>query len=203
MPLRLYIELIMEEKVKIISTKTLSGKWGVLNEIQYKLKSSNGEWLDLKRESYDTGDGAAVLLYNSDTKKVILTKQFRLPTYLNGNAGGMLTEACAGLLDQDPPDICVIKEAEEETGYRISNPVKVFEAYMSPGSLTEIMHLFIAEYKENMKVSEGGGVEEEQEDIRVLEINFSRAWDMVQQGELKDAKTIILMQHLKLQGVLK
>jgi len=193
----------MEEKVKIIGTKILSDKWGILNEVQYKLKSSNGEWLDLKRESYNTGNGAAVLLYNPQTNKVILTKQFRLPTYLNGNPGGMLTEVCAGLLDQDTPEVCAIKEAEEETGYRISNLVKVCEAYMSPGSATEIMHLFIAEFNENMKVSDGGGLDEEQEDIRVLKMDFSRAWEMVQHGEIKDAKTIILMQHLKLQELLE
>lgn len=192
----------MEEKVKIRKTDILSAKWGILNEIHFKLKSSKGEWLDLKRESYDTGDGAAVLLYNPESKKVILTKQFRLPTYLNGNPGGMLTEVCAGLLDQDAPDACVIKEAEEETGYRISNPVKVYEAYMSPGSATEIMHLYIAEYNEKMKVSEGGGLDKEQEDIQVLKMDFSRAWEMVQNAEIKDAKTIILMQHLKLQGLL-
>lgn len=192
----------MEEKVKITKTDILSGKWGTLNEIHFKLKSSNEEWLNLKRESYDTGDGAAVLLYNTQTKEVILTKQFRLPTYLNGNPGGMLTEACAGLLDQDSPEVCVIKEAEEETGYRISNPVKVFECYMSPGSMTEIMHLFIAEYNEKMKVSEGGGLEEEQEDIRVLKMEFSQVWDMMQKGEIRDAKTIILLQHLNLKGIL-
>jgi|SRR5690606_35031852 len=192
----------MEEKVKIAKTAILSKKWGILSEINFKLKSSRGEWLDLKRESYDTGDGAAVLLYDLETKKVILTKQFRLPTYLNGNSGGMLTEVCAGLLDQDAPEVCVIKEAEEETGYRISNPVKVCEAYMSPGSVTEIMHLFIAAYNEKMKVSDGGGLDEEQEDIQVLKVDFSKAWEMVQNGEIKDAKTIILMQHLKLQGYL-
>lgn len=193
----------MEEKIKITKTNILSGKWGILNEIEFDLKSSNGEWLNLKRESYDTGDGAAVLLYNRQSKKIILTKQFRLPTYLNGNPGGMLTEVCAGLLDQDTPEECVIKEAKEETGYRISNPVKVCATYMSPGSMTEIMHLFIAEYNEDMKVSEGGGLEEEQEDIRVLEIEFGRAWEMMKNGEIKDAKTIILFQHLKLYGLME
>lgn len=192
----------MKEKVKISKTTILSDKWGILNEVEFELKSSEGEWLSLKRESYDTGDGAAVLLYNPESKKVILTKQFRLPTYLNGNRGGLLTEACAGLLDQDSPETCVIKEAEEETGYRIKDPVKIAETYMSPGSLTEIMHLFIAEYNENMKVNEGGGLDEEQEDIRVITLDFKDAWRMLQDGEIKDAKTIILLQHLKLQGVL-
>ncbi len=193
----------MVEKVKLIKTKILSEKWGILNEIKFKLKSSRGEWLDLKRESYDTGDGAAVLLYNPKTKKIILTRQFRLPTYLNGNPGGMLTEVCAGLLDKDSPEECVLKEAEEETGYRINNPLKVAETYMSPGSMTEIMHLFIAEYNENMKVSEGGGLEEEQEDIKVLQMDFNEAWSMMRTGEIKDAKTIILLQHLKLEGFIE
>lgn len=193
----------MEENVKVTKTNVLSDRWGILNEIEFKLKSSEGEWISLKRESYDTGDGAAVLLYNRQTKKIILTRQFRLPTYLNGNPGGMLTEVCAGLLDQDTPEDCVIKEAREETGYRISNPVKVFEPYMSPGSVTEILHLFIAEYNDEMKVDEGGGLDEENEDIRVLKIDFAEAWKRMQNGEIRDAKTIILLQHLKLQGILE
>lgn len=192
----------MEDRVKITKTKVLSGNWGILNEITFDLKNFDGEWESQVRESYDTGDGATVLLYNKTTKKIILTKQFRLPTYLNGNPGGMLTEACAGLLEQDSPEDCVIKEAEEETGYRISNPKKIFDAYMSPGSVTEKMHFFIAEYDRNMKVSKGGGAEDETEDIKVLEYTFSETWEMLENGQIKDAKTIILLQHLKLNGVL-
>lgn len=127
----------MEDKVKITKTKVLSENWGILNEITFELKNFDGTWVSQVRESYNTGDGATVLLFNKNTKKIILTKQFRLPSYLNGNPGGMLTEACAGLLEQDSPEDCVIKEAEEETGYRISNPEKIYEAYMSPGSVTE------------------------------------------------------------------
>ena len=137
----------------------------------------------------------------SQSKKVILTRQFRLPTYLNGNKGGMLIETCAGLLDQDSPEVCVVKEAEEETGYKISNPEKVFEAYSSPGSLTELMHFFIAEYTDERKVSEGGGLDEEKEFIEVLEYPFEDAYKMIFSGEIKDTKTLLLLQHLKIKGV--
>jgi len=192
----------LEDRVKIKETKVLSGKWGILNEITFDLKKFNGEWESQVRESYDTGDGATVLLYNKSTKKIILTKQFRLPTYVNGNPGGMLTEACAGLLEQDSPVECVIKEAEEETGYQISNPEKLFDAYMSPGSVTEKMHFFIAEYDKDMKMGPGGGAENESEDIKVLEYYFAETWEMLENGQIKDAKTIMLLQHLKLKGIL-
>ncbi|HSI71284.1 MAG TPA: NUDIX domain-containing protein [Gillisia sp.] len=193
----------MEDNIKVKETAVLSSNWGILNEITFEIKTSNGQWAKQVRESYDTGDGATVLLYDRSTGKVILTRQFRLPTYLNGNPGGLLTEACAGLLDQDSPEDCVIKEAREETGYKISNPKKVFEAYMSPGSVTEMMHFFIAEYTKEQKVDEGGGLEEEQEDIEVVEMDFKEAWIKVVSGELKDAKTIILLQHLRLTNILQ
>lgn len=192
----------MKDNIKIKETAVLSNKWGLLNEITFDYKNRNGDWETITRESYDTGDGATVLLYNRENKTVVLTRQFRLPTYLNGNKGGMLTEACAGLLDQDFPEECVVKEAEEETGYKITNPTKIFEAYMSPGSLTEIMHFFVAEYSYENKVGEGGGLEEEHEDIQVLEWEFKEVWDKYLQGEIKDAKTIMLLQHLKLQNIM-
>lgn len=192
----------MEDNIKVKKSEVLSENWGILNEITFDLKTKDGEWEEQVRESYDTGDGATVLLYNRESGKIVLTRQFRLPTYLNGNPGGFLTEACAGLLENDTPEDCVIKEAREETGYRISNPKKVFEAYMSPGSVTEIMHFFIAEYSDKMKVDEGGGLDEEQEDIEVIEMDFTHAWKMVETGELRDAKTIMLLQHLKLENLL-
>lgn len=192
----------LDEKIRIKKTAVLSDNWALLNEITFDYKRKDGTWDTLTRESYDTGDGATVLLYNPATKKIILTSQFRLPTYLNGNRGGFLTEACAGLLDQKTPTECVIEEAEEETGYRIKDPQKIFEAYMSPGSVTELMHFFIAEYSADMKVAEGGGLQEEQEDIEVMELDFEKAWNMILEGELKDAKTIMLLQHLKLQNLI-
>ena len=142
------------------------------------------------------------MLYNLESKKVILTRQFRLPTYLNGNVGGFLTEACAGLLEKDSPEDCAVKEAREETGYQIKNPKKLFEAFMSPGSITELMHFFIAEYSWEMKVNEGGGSSQEQEDIEVLEIGFEKAWNMISDGVIKDAKTIMLLQHLKIEKIM-
>lgn len=193
----------LKDKIKVRETAVLSSNWGILNEITFEIRTRDGRWEKQVRESYDTGDGATVLLYNKTTGKVILTRQFRLPTYLNGNPGGLLTEACAGLLDHDSPEECVIKEAREETGYSISNPEKVFEAYMSPGSVTEIMHFFIAEYTKDQKIGEGGGLEEEQEDIEVVELDFREAWNRVETGKLKDAKTIMLLQHLRLTNILQ
>ncbi|HVX26455.1 MAG TPA: NUDIX domain-containing protein, partial [Parafilimonas sp.] len=133
---------------------------------------------------------------------VILTKQFRLPSYINGNENGMLIEACAGLLDKDNAEDCIKRETEEETGYKISEVKKIFEAYMSPGSVTEILYFFIAEYSKDMKVNEGGGVEHEEENIEVLELKFDDALKMIGTGEIKDAKTIMLLQYIRLNKIL-
>ncbi len=127
------------------------------------------------REAYDRGNGATILLYNKEERTILLTRQFRLPTFLNGNETGMLIEACAGLLDKDNPEDCIRRETEEETGYKVTEVKKIFEAYMSPGSVTEILYFFVAEYTRNMQVNDGGGIEHEQEDIEVLEIPFDQA----------------------------
>lgn len=193
---------ILKDRIRIKETKVLSSRWGLLNELNFDYKTREGIWENQTRESYDTGDGATVLLYNKQTSKIILTRQFRLPTFLNGNPGGFLVEACAGLLEGDTPEDCVIKEAKEETGYQISNPTQIFKAYMSPGSMTELMHFFIAEYSREMKVNAGGGHDEESEDIEVLEMEFDVAWKMLTQGKIQDAKTIMLMQHVKLHELL-
>lgn len=185
-------------KVKINSIKNLSNDYYKLDKIYFEYKTKNGKWQKQIRESYDRGDGAVILLYNPTKKTVILTKQFRMPTYLNGNSDGMMIEACAGLLDKDDPLTCIIKEVEEETGYRINNPKKVFEIYSSPGAVTEKIHYFIAEVSDAMRISEGGGLEEETEEIEVLELNFEEALTMVSTGGIKDAKTIILLQYAKL-----
>jgi GDP-mannose pyrophosphatase NudK len=150
------------------------------------------------REAYDRGNGATILLYNKEQRKVILTRQFRLPTFINGNPSGMMIETCAGLLDEDNPEACIIRETEEETGYRITEVKKVYEAYMSPGSVTEILYFFIGAYSKEQKVNEGGGVDSENENIDVLELDFDKAWDMMTKGEIKDAKTIILLQYARL-----
>jgi GDP-mannose pyrophosphatase NudK len=191
----------MNEHVKILRTEILSDNWYTLRKITYEYLKKSGAWETQDREAYDRGNGATILLYNKEKGTVILTRQFRLPTFLNGNPDGMLIEACAGLLDKDDPEECIRRETEEETGYKISGVEKIFEAYMSPGSVTEILHFFIAAYTHSMKVNEGGGIEHEQEEIEVLEITLDKAMQMVSRGEIKDGKTIILLQHLRLQGL--
>ena len=185
-------------EIKIQKTDLLSNNKYLLNKITFDYKKNDNSWITQKREVYDRGNGAAILLYNSKNKNVILTRQFRLPTYLNGNRSGMMIEACAGLLDLDEPEQCIIRETEEETGYRITNVKKVMETYMSPGVLTEILYLFVGEYNESMKVNEGGGLEEEQENIEVLEMKFDTAYSMIANGEIKDAKTMLLLQYAKI-----
>ena len=142
------------------------------------------------------------MLYNKEQKTVILTRQFRLPTFVNGNETGMLIESCAGLLDKDNAEDCIKRETEEETGYKITEAQKIFEAYMSPGSVTEILHFFIAEYIKEMKVTDGGGVEHEEENIEVLELKIDEAVKMIDKGEIKDGKTIMLLQYIKLNNIL-
>jgi nudix-type nucleoside diphosphatase (YffH/AdpP family) len=158
----------------------------------------SGQQVTQVREVYDRGNGAAILLYNRTAGSVILTRQFRMPTFLNGNGTGMLIECCAGLLDRDNPEEAIRRETEEETGYKVRAVEKVLEAYMSPGSVTEILYLFVAEYTKEMKVSEGGGLEEEEEDIEVLEMPYAQALQMVRTGEIKDGKTILLLQYAEL-----
>ena len=187
--------------IKIQKTELLSDNWYLLNKVTFDYQKEDDSWITHKREVYDRGNGAAILLYNTSKKTVILTRQFRLPSYLNGNQTGMMIEVCAGLLDQDNPEQCIIRETEEETGYRISKVEKIMETYMSPGAVTEILHLFIGEYDESMKVSEGGGLEHEQENIEVMEMSYEEAYSMIASGEIKDAKTILLLQHAKIKNL--
>ncbi|MGE6396095.1 GDP-mannose pyrophosphatase NudK [Chryseobacterium scophthalmum] len=193
---------MQETNVSIEKTEILSDNWYTLKKVTFNIKKENGQTETQSREAYDRGNGAVILLYNTRTKNVILTKQFRLPTYINGNPDGMLIEACAGLLDNDNPEDCIKRETEEETGYKISKVEKIFEAYMSPGSVTEILHFFIAEYSDDMKINEGGGLEEEGENIEVLQLQFDKTLSMIDMGEIKDAKTIMLLQHLRLKNIL-
>ncbi|GAA3772053.1 NUDIX domain-containing protein [Flavobacterium ginsengiterrae] len=189
-------------EIEITETKLLSDNWYILNRVTFNYKKENQPVESHKREVYDRGNGAGILLYNTDKKTVILTRQFRLPTYLNGNKTGMMIEVCAGLLDKDNAEQAIIRETEEETGYRLSKVEKVIETYMSPGSVTEILYLFIGEYDEKMKVSEGGGLDAEQENIEVLELTFDEAYNMIESGEITDAKTIMLLQHAKIKKLL-
>jgi GDP-mannose pyrophosphatase NudK len=187
----------MNPKIEITKTELLSDNWYLLNKVTYKFTPENGEPEVQRREVYDRGNGAAILLYNKEKQTVILTRQFRLPTFLNGNESGMMIEVCAGLLDEKNPEDCIKRETEEETGYRIHEVKKVFEAYMSPGAVTEILYFFTAEYQPEMKVSDGGGLATEHEYIEVMELPFEQAMTMVYNGEIKDAKTIMLLLHAK------
>ena len=196
------MNLMTDPKITIKKTEVLSDNWYTLNKVTFDYQKKDDSWITQKREVYDRGNGAAILLYNIKQKTVILTRQFRLPTYVNGNATGMMLEVCAGLLDQDNPEQCIIRETEEETGYRITNVTKVMKTYMSPGAVTEILYLFVGEYDESMRVSEGGGVAHEEENIEVLEMPFEKAYAMIESGEMQDAKSIILLQYAKIQGLL-
>ncbi|MCM4153489.1 GDP-mannose pyrophosphatase NudK [Arenibacter sp. N53] len=186
-------------KVKNINRELLSDNWYKLEKITFDYLKKEGSWEAQSREAYDRGNGAAILLYNKRKGTVILTRQFRMPTYINGNESGMMIEVCAGLLDGDHPEDCIKKETEEETGYKLDQVEKVFESYMSPGSVTEILYFFIGSYEEKMKVSDGGGADSETENIEVLEIPFDKALAMMVTGEIKDAKTIMLLQYAKIQ----
>ncbi|WP_312952183.1 GDP-mannose pyrophosphatase NudK [Superficieibacter sp.] len=191
----------MSFKIAVIKDKILSENYFVLRNITYDLTRKNGEVIRHKREVYDRGNGATILLYNRSKNTVVLIRQFRVATWVNGNADGRLIETCAGLLDDDEPEICIRKEAIEETGYRVGEVRKVFELYMSPGGVTEIVHFFIAEYDDSLRANAGGGVEDE--DIEVLEIPFTSALEMIASGEIRDGKAVILLQYLQTSGLMQ
>ncbi|MFU0866291.1 GDP-mannose pyrophosphatase NudK [Kluyvera ascorbata] len=190
----------MSLNITVIKDKILSDNYFILRNITYDLTQRNGDVVQHKREVYDRGNGATVLLYNRQKQSVVLVRQFRVSTWVNGNLDGMLIETCAGLLDDDEPEACIRKEAIEETGYQVSNVRKVFQLYMSPGGVTEIVHFFIAEYDERLRQNNGGGVEDE--DIDVLELPFAQAIEMIRSGEICDGKTVILLQYLQSSGLM-
>jgi GDP-mannose pyrophosphatase NudK len=187
----------MNERIRLREQETLSDNWYTLRKITFDYQRKNGTWETQSREAYDRGNGATILLHDPATDKVILTRQFRLPTFLNGNSTGMLIETCAGLLDDEHPDAAIIRETEEETGYRLTQVEKVMEAYMSPGSVTERLFFYLAEYSAATEQLAGGGIEEEE--IDVLEMPLQAALALVKTGEIQDGKTIMLLQHLRLQ----
>ncbi|MDC6365130.1 MULTISPECIES: NUDIX domain-containing protein [Flavobacteriaceae] len=184
--------------VRNIKKELLSDNWYSLNKVTFEYQREDGQWETQVREAYDRGNGAAILLYNKVKGTVVLTRQFRMPTYLNGNLDGMMVEACAGLLEKGNAEETIKMEVEEETGYKIDKVEKVFEAYMSPGSVTEVLYFFVGQYEDNMKVSEGGGAEDETENIEVLEMSFTAALQLMKIGEIKDAKTIMLLQYAQI-----
>jgi GDP-mannose pyrophosphatase NudK len=193
----------MNDRIRVHSIDVLSDNWYVLRKATFDYRRPDGTWQRQSREVYDRGNGAAILLYNRQKNSVVLTRQFRFPTYVNGNADGMLIEVCAGLLDQDDPVTCIRREAQEETGYRVSEVRQVFETFMSPGSVSERLFMFIGEYAPYDRVSAGGGEVHEGEDIEVLELPFPEALAMVRSGEIRDAKTVMLLQHAQLEGLLR
>ena len=182
--------------VEVLNTEVLSENWYVLRKVTFRLRKRDGSWETQSREAYDRGNGATILPYDFSRRTVILTRQFRLPTYVNGNLSGMLIETCAGLLDAENPQQCIVRELREETGYEIQHVEKVMEAYMSPGSVTEILHFFVAEYVPAQRADAGGGVEEE--DIEVLEMTIEDALGKIASGEIRDGKTIMLLQYAAL-----
>ncbi|MBE5252135.1 MAG: GDP-mannose pyrophosphatase NudK [Enterobacterales bacterium endosymbiont of Blomia tropicalis] len=188
----------MSLKINIIKEKLLSENWFVLRNFTYELTDKAGDVLRHKREVYDRGNGATILLYNREKNSVVLTRQFRIATYVNGNESGMLIEACAGLLDDDSPEDCIRKEAIEETGYAVGEVEKLYACYMSPGGVTEMIHFFAAEYNDSLRANAGGGVDDEV--IDVLELTFPDALAMVKDGRIRDGKTIMLLQHAQLVG---
>ncbi|PZR12382.1 MAG: GDP-mannose pyrophosphatase NudK [Flavobacterium psychrophilum] len=188
----------MSEKVKIESSVLLSDNWGKLTKVKYDYQLKDGQWQSQEREVYNRGNGAVILLYNKNKGTVILTRQFRLPTWFNGNKDGLMIEACAGMLDENDPEECIKRETEEETGYNLSEVRKIMEVFMSPGSVTEILYFFVGAYSDDMKTGSGGGLDNEQENIEVLELNFNDSLKMIETGEIKDAKTIMLLQYAKI-----
>jgi nudix-type nucleoside diphosphatase (YffH/AdpP family) len=188
----------VSHRVKVQSIETLSENWYVLKKATFQFQRETGEWQDQQREVYDRGNGVAILLYDRTRRTVILTRQFRFPAFANGYRD-LLIEVPAGLLDNLDPASRVRNELEEETGYRVGDITKVFEVFMSPGSVTEILHLYIAAYDPSNRVGAGGGLKEEGEEIGVFEIGFDKAMAMVKSGQICDAKTIMLLQHVALE----
>jgi GDP-mannose pyrophosphatase NudK len=192
----------MNEKVKITDTQILSDKHFVLSEYNFEYRNNDGTIHHHSREIFNKGNAATILPYNPTSGNVVLIRQFRLPVYLNERDGGMLLEACAGIIEpNETPENCIIRETKEETGYELASVKKVFEAFMSPGSVTELVHFFVGEYYDNMRLYEGGGSDAE-EDIEVLELPFAKAYEMIGRGEIKDGKTIMLLQFARIHRLL-
>lgn len=189
----------MTKNVQIISTETLSQNFFPLKKVKYKMEKLDGSIEELDREVYFSANGATVLLLNKDNENIVLTKQFRIPAFLNKHPTGMLLETCAGIIeDNEDPLKGILREIEEETGFKVHKAKKIFDLYSTPGSVAEKINYYIAYYSNEQKVGSGGGLDEEKEDIEVIELPFQEAFDKIQRGEIKDAKTVILLQYAKL-----
>ncbi|MDY6923366.1 MAG: NUDIX domain-containing protein [Pseudomonadota bacterium] len=185
------------DRVRVREIKVLSDNWYVLRKATFDWRRKDGRWQTQEREAYDRGDGVALLPYNLAARTVILTRQFRYPAFSNGH-DGLLTEVPAGLLEEADPEARIRAEVEEEIGYRLGDIREVFDCFMSPGSVTERLHLFLGEYDASMRIGAGGGLEGEGEEIEVVELTFDEAMAQVADGRIRDAKTIILLQHAAL-----
>ena len=190
----------MSLNINVIKDKILSENWFLLRNMTYELTRSDGSVVRHRREVYDRCNGATILLYTRHKQTVVLVRQFRIATWVNGNEDGMLIETCAGLLDSDEPEECVRKEAIEETGFEVGEVRKLFELFMSPGGVTELIYFFIAEYNDTQRANDGGGVDDE--DIEVLELPYHRALEMMANGEIRDGKAVILLQYLQTSGLM-
>ncbi|MDI1365712.1 MAG: GDP-mannose pyrophosphatase [bacterium] len=189
--------MTVKDRIRIREERLLSDNWYVLKTTTFDWKRNDGTWQTQSRETYDRGNGAVLLPYNLAARTVLLVRQFRYPAYVNGY-DGLLIEAAAGLLDDAQPEVRIRAEVEEELGYRLADVRHVFTAFMSPGSVTETLHFFVAEYDAAMRIGEGGGHLDEGEDIEVLEPTIDDALAMIADGRIVDAKTIMLLQHLAL-----
>ena len=189
--------MTISDRIRVKDVRLLSDNHYVLKTTTFEWRRGNGEWQTQARESYDRGNGATLLPYNLARRTVVLVRQFRYPAYVNGY-DDLLIEAAAGLLDNASPEERIRTEAEEETGYRLGEISKIFEAFMSPGAVTEKLHFFVGEYEPKMKIGSGGGLADEGEDIEVLELSIDQALAMIEDGRIMDAKTIMLLQYAAL-----
>ncbi|GAA4454615.1 NUDIX domain-containing protein [Rurimicrobium arvi] len=189
----------MNAPIRNLSLKELfKAARGVLKRCTFELKHRNGSWKEQSRDVYVLSDAAAIILYNPDNGNIILTRQFRVATYVDGHADGMLLEACAGRLDGEDPKVCIIRETEEETGYVIADALQIAAAYIGPGAITEKIFYFVAPYSPELKKAGGGGLEEEGEQIEVVEMQLDEALDLLDKQKIQDSKTIVLLQYLQL-----
>jgi nudix-type nucleoside diphosphatase (YffH/AdpP family) len=188
----------INDRVRVIEERLLSDNWYILKTTRFEFQRSDGRWQVQQRETYDRGNGAAILLYNLAQRSIVLTRQFRYPAFVN-DYDELLIEVPAGLLDAADPESRIRAEAEEEAGYRVRAPRQVFDTFMSPGSVTERLHLFVAEYDPQDRIGAGGGLEAEGEDIAAFELDFDEALAMVARGDIRDAKTIMLLQYAALE----
>jgi len=188
------------DRVRVRDVELVASGWHVLRRTTYDYRRSDGSWTIEARETYDRGNGAAVLLYDAERRTVLLSRQFRFPVYVNGHPDGMLIEVAAGLLDEDHPEAAIRREAEEELGVRIEALEHIFDLFMSPGSVTERLHFFAGPYTPASRIEDGGGVADEGEDIEVLELGFDEAMAMIGDGRIADGKTVLMLQWAALRG---